>query len=752
MGRSSPFSRRVGHLAAIRRALFLRRREGCPTVPQAGRKGWPLTASPSFRVHHPNCGTDQAWNGSAVCESLTSVTRPADLADNWNGCCSAPPKERQNVDPRWPSGSAAVRRPQHSPAGSTLTAIVIAVVVVAALYFGREVLVPIALAVLLSFVLAPLVRLLQYGFVPRVLSVIAVTVVALAVALGLAAVMVAQVNQLAGELPRYESTLRDKVQSFKGILAGTGALERASEMLRGLRKEIEKSEAPVSKPASGEPTPTRPIPVEVRQPDPGALQTLSAVITPLIFPLTTTGVVFIFVIFILLQREDLRNRLVRLAGAHDLQRTTAALDDAGERLSRLFLNQLGLNAAFGFVIGTGLWFIGIPSAPLWGMLAMMLRFVPYVGALIAAVFPVLLAAAVDPGWTMVFWTAGLFLVMEPLVGHVIEPMLFGHSAGLSPVAVVVAATFWTWLWGPIGLVLATPLTICLVVLGRHVDRLKFLEIMLGDQPALKPPELIYQRMLARDPVEATEQARLFLREKPLISYYDEILFEGLKLAQIDADRGRLDDESASRIRDAVAEIVDDLNGHQDIATATEMNGDAADTSPLAQLDKVESADGVPLLSDRWRTGKPVLCVPGVGMLDEALAIVTAALIERLGIGARAEKAEALSMDRIFSLEIKGVELVCLCYLETASAGQVRYSVRRVRRLSPHVKILVAMFRDALEMADRPEHVEIVEGNFSMVIERVAAAAKSQAAVEVAPLDLVQHRLAPQDIAGATGAR
>ena len=402
---------------------------------------------------------------------------------------------------------------------------------------------PIALAVLLSFVLSPLVRLLQYGFVPRVLAVIAVTVIALAVALGLAAVMVTQVNQLAGELPRYESTLRDKVQSFKGVLAGTGTLERASEMLRGLRKEIEKSEAPVAVPASGEATPTRPIPVEVRQPDPGALQTLSAVITPLIFPLTTTGVVFIFVIFILLQREDLRNRLVRLAGAHDLQRTTAALDDAGERLSRLFLNQLGLNAAFGLVIGAGLWIIGVPSAPLWGMLAMMLRFVPYVGAVIAAVFPILLAAAVDPGWSMVFWTAGLFLVLEPLVGHVIEPMLFGHSAGLSPVAVVIAATFWTWLWGPIGLVLATPLTICLVVLGRHVDRLKFLEIMLGDAPALKPPELIYQRMLAGDPVEATEQARLFLREKPLISYYDDILLEGLNLG---ADRCR---PRASRSRE-----------------------------------------------------------------------------------------------------------------------------------------------------------------------------------------------------------
>ena len=402
---------------------------------------------------------------------------------------------------------------------------------------------------------------LQAWFVPRVLAVVGVTVFALMVALGLAALMVAQVNQLASELPRYEFTLREKVHSLRGVLAGTGTLERASEMLRGLRKEIERSGEPLPAPASprGEqPSTTRPIPVEVKQPDPGALQTLVAVITPLIFPLTTTGVVFIFVIFILFQRQDLRNRLVRLAGAQDLQRTTAALDDAGTRLSRLFLMQLALNAAFGLVIGMGLWLIGVPSAPLWGLLAMILRFVPYVGALIAAIFPLLLAAAVDSGWSMVLWTALLFIVVEPLVGHVVEPMLFGHSAGLSPVAVVVAATFWTWLWGPIGLILATPLTICLVVLGRHVDRLKFLEVMLGDQPALTPPEMIYQRMLAGDPVEASEQARLFLRENPLIAYYDEILLEGLKLAQVDAERSRLDEDSMRRIRDAVAEIVDDL--------------------------------------------------------------------------------------------------------------------------------------------------------------------------------------------------
>src|SRR4029078_7631743 len=257
-------------------------------------------------------------------------------------------------------------------------------------------------------------------------------------------------------------------------------------------------------------------------------------------------VVVIFVIFILLQRQDLRNRLIRLAGAQDLQRTTAALDDAGQRLSRLFLIQLALNAAFGLVIGIGLWFIGVPSAPLWGMLAMILRFVPYIGAVIAAIFPLILAAAVDPGWTMVFWTVALFLAVEPIAGHAIEPLLYGHSVGMSPVAVVTSATFWTWLWGPIGLVLATPLTMSLVVLGCHVDRLKFLDVMFGDQPALKPEELVYQRLLAGDPMEAAEQAQEFLKEKPLLSYYQDVLIEGLKLAQVDAERGLRDEERSVR--------------------------------------------------------------------------------------------------------------------------------------------------------------------------------------------------------------
>jgi predicted PurR-regulated permease PerM len=343
--------------------------------------------------------------------------------------------------------------------------VLLVVVVVAALYFAREVLVPIALALLLSFVLAPLVRILRHWYVPRALAVVFGVIVAFAVIFGLGALMVSQVNQLATDLPQYQSTLRGKIQSLRGATAGTGTLERASEVLRELGKELDK---PQRNTTSVPLTPNsaaanKPIPVELKLPDPGALQSLVALITPLIHPLTTTGIVVIFVIFILMQSQDLRNRMIRLAGASDLQRTTAALDDAGQRLSRLFLTQLALNAAFGLVIGAGLWWIGVPSAPLWGLLAMILRFVPYIGALISAIFPLILAAAVGPDWSMVILTAGLFIVVEPITGHVVEPTLTGQSTGLSPVAVVTSAAFWTWLWGPIGLVLATPLTMCMEV-------------------------------------------------------------------------------------------------------------------------------------------------------------------------------------------------------------------------------------------------------------------------------------------------
>jgi len=604
--------------------------------------------------------------------------------------------------------------------------ILVGIAVVAALYFGREVLVPLALAVLLSFVLSPLVRLLQRCYFPRSLAVIAVALVAFAAIFGLGALMVSQINELAKDLPHYQTTLAKKIESLRSAAAGSSTMERASEALHDLSTEIDKPKGnPSPSMRNGVEPNNKPIPVEVRQPDLGALQMLTAFITPLIHPLATTGIVAIFVIFILLQHQDLRNRLVRLAGAQDLQRTTAAIDDAGERLSRLFLTQLGLNAGFGFVIGTGLWIIGVPSAPLWGILAMILRFVPYIGALISAIFPLILAAAAGPGWIMVLSTVALFLVVELVAGQIIEPLVYGHSAGLSPVAVIASATFWTWLWGPIGLILATPLTICLVVLGRHVDQLKFLDIMFGDEPPLKPAELIYQRMLARDPVEAAEQARAFLREKPLAAFYDDVLLEGLRLAQTDAERGLLDEERTQGIRDAVAEIVDDLSGHEDKdEVILQDEAPKLGESPLAQLDKIASRPKLGLLRERWRTEKPVLCIPGLGLLDEAAAMMIAQLLERQGIGARVEQADALSMSRISGWDTKGTAVVCLCYVGNASPAQIRYATRRTRRKNPDIAILVALLGDSEEITSQAlsENTEFSQHSLRATIEKIIATA------------------------------
>ena len=319
-------------------------------------------------------------------------------------------------------------RPIPSIPFSTLISVLVTVVAVAILYLGREVLVPIALALLLSFALAPLVRLLQAWYFPRIVAVFIVAFFAFSMIFGLGAFMVSQVTQLADNLPAYQSTLREKIQGLRGVAAGAGPLERASDVLKDLSREIERPGRGSGEPSLTDHAPaSRPIQVELRQPDPGALQVLVGLITPLIHPLTTTGIVVIFVLFILIQNQDLRNRLVRLAGARDLQRTTAALDDAGQRLSRLFLTQLALNAGFGVVIGLGLWLIGVPSAPLWGILAMIMRFVPYFGAIISAIFPIVLAAAVGPGWTMVLLTAAFFLVAEVLVGQAIEPLVYGQS-------------------------------------------------------------------------------------------------------------------------------------------------------------------------------------------------------------------------------------------------------------------------------------------------------------------------------------
>jgi predicted PurR-regulated permease PerM len=593
--------------------------------------------------------------------------------------------------------------------GAVATAI-LACIIVATLYFGREIFVPIALAILLSFVLAPLVGLLQHLRVPRGVAVVSVVVAAFALIFAMGSLLATQLTQLAGDLPRYQSTISEKIQSIRETTAGRGTLERASGMLKDLGKELDKPNDTGSRPSSSSilapksPAAVSPLQVEVRQPDPGALESLRTLISPLLHPLATTGIIIIFVIFILLQREDLRNRLIRLAGSHDLQRTTAALDDAAGRLSRLFLIQLLVNGAFGVVIGIGLWLIGIPSPILWGILAAVLRFVPYIGAVIAAAFPLALAVAVDPSWSMLLWTAALFLVVEPLVGHVIEPMVYGHSTGLSPVAIVASATFWTALWGPIGLVLATPLTVCLVVLGRHVERLEFLDIMFGDRPPLSPPEIFYQRMLAGDPTEAAEKAEEFLKERSLSSYYDEVALKGLQLAQADAERGALNPERLTKIRDAIAEFANDLSDENDRPPPkSRPTTDPEAASAVESVAENAPYENLPVLSKmallpEWQGDHPVLCVAGRSLIDESAAIMLSQLCTAHGLAARVAEAGMLSPANVFRLETTGVAIVCLVYLDASGPAHMRYSVRRLRRKLPNATIILGCWMKETDAA------------------------------------------------------
>ncbi len=607
------------------------------------------------------------------------------------------------------------------PRGTTLINMAVAALIIAALYFGREIFVPVALAVLLSFVLAPFVSRLQMLRLPRIVSVLAVVILGFAIIFSLGGLMVSQATRLAADLPGYEQTLRSKIESLRGLAgSGSGTLERASKVLKDLKTDLQQSEAggPPGNAVLPKLPDSKPIPVEVRQPDPGALSTLVAIIAPLLSPLTTTGIVVIFVIFILLQRQDLRNRLVRLAGSGDIQRTTAALDEAGERLSKLFLTQLAFNAAFGVAIGIGLQLIGVPSAPLWGLIAMILRFVPYVGALISAIFPLILAAAVGSGWEMLVLTAVLFAVLELLAGQVLEPVIFGHSSGLSPVAIIVSASFWTWLWGPVGLVLATPLTICLVVVGRHVDRLQFLDIMLGDQPPLTPSQLLYQRLLAGDPIEAAEQARDYLKSAPLEDYYDSILSDALALAAADSRLGHLDGERLDRITATVGELVDDLNSHEDteaIATPSDVN------SALGALVTAEQkGEKSTPTSDVWKAPRSILCIPGFGKLDESAAIVVAQGLARRGYGAAAEQADALSVSKFFSLDLSGTELVCLCYVDRPSHAKIQYAVRRLTKKAKAADVMILLLGAAADapVNEKTTGVSAVTNSFATALNAI----------------------------------
>jgi predicted PurR-regulated permease PerM len=595
---------------------------------------------------------------------------------------------------------------------AALQGLLIAAIVITGLYVGREVLVPLALAILLSFVLTPIFLLLRRLKVPRVVGVAIVVTFAFALIFSLGWVMAQQATQLAENLPGYQQVLTNKISALRYSAASSPVLEKATEALNGLERELTNpppehtAETAITPPVEG--NPDKPIPVEVREPAPKPLELFQRIAGTVLPPLVTAGIVILFVIFILLQREDLRDRAIRLLGASDMQRTTSAMNDAAQRLSKYFLSQVLINSAYGVFIALGLWLIGVPSPIVWGILAMLMRFVPYVGAFIAAAFPLMLAAAVAPGWTPFLLTFALYLVSELTMGQVVEPLVYGHGTGVSPIAVVLSTVFWAWLWGPLGLLLAMPITVCLVVLGRHVEGFNFFEVLLGDEPALRPEQSFYQRVLTGDSAEATYQAELALKDEPLAAYLDDVALKGLRLAERDFERGALDEANLERINATIREIMDDLADFEPrrwfrkvypVERKEDQEEAQTGLASLSTMDEVEE-DQLPILeaadfAPGWEEDGSVLCIGGRTPLDEAAATILAGLLKKHGLKARAAESEAISAGHIVSLDAAKAKLVCLSFLAGGSGqAQVRYLVRRLRRILPKgCMILVGYWAD-----------------------------------------------------------
>ncbi|WP_087754816.1 AI-2E family transporter [Paraburkholderia caledonica] len=612
-----------------------------------------------------------------------------------------------------------------------LIALAVGAGLVACLYFARAVLIPMTLAILLSFLVAPLVKSLGRLKLGHVASVFAAVVISVSVIGVLGAVIAMQLTDLAAGMPRYQATIEHKMEAAHTLTVGK--LDRfakaAGQALQ--RATVEPTPpAPRRDASSSEGRAPAAVPVEVREPVPTPLELARRVLSPAISPLETAFIVFVVMVVILLQRDDLRDRAIRLFGSRDLHRTTTVMDEAARRLSRYFVSQLGLNAGLGVVIGAGLFLIGVPSPILWGILAALLRLVPYVGIWIAGGLATALAAAVSPGWDMAIWSIALFVTVELLVGQVVEPLLYGRSTGLSPFSVVVAAIFWSWIWGPIGLILSTPLTLCLLVLGRHIRRLEFLDVMLGDQPALTPVENFYQRVLAGDPDEALAQAELLLRERSLSAYYDEVTIPGLQLAANDVVRGSVTSVQLARIESTTNDLIDGLDGYPDEQPPRLMAEDAStdigpvapshiapaasagmhalfanhmsrgaaqgpgdDSAQQAAEDALEEAEDPPRAANQR-----VLCIPGRGPLDPLASTILLQLLGKHGFTARALPHEAASRASIEQMDADDVGIVCIVYLRIDGVpSHLRYMVRRIRARLPNASIIVGLWaREDLE--------------------------------------------------------
>ena len=532
------------------------------------------------------------------------------------------------------------------PAGNDTGAVlanrlIIFVALCTILYFGRDIFIPIVLAILLAVLLAPVVRGLQKIRLPRSVAVLVVVAMAMLAMSGTGYLVGRTLANLAADLPSYEANLRDKARSLKLATAGSSVIDRAAGVLKDLQLELERPEAS-AKPA--EPV-TRPIPVEVHDTRFGPLQPVVSMIDIVAHPIVQLGIVILMLTFILFNREDLRNRLIRLAGTGDIHRTTLTLDEAGQRLSRLFLGQFFINASTGAFIGISLFILGVPGAVLWGLLTVVLRFVPFIGTIMGSVFPVVIAMAVGDGWWLPATVAAVVLGAELVAGQVLEPIFLGRMTGVSSTAIVVSVAFWASLWGPIGLILATPITIGLLVVGRHIEPLQFLDIMLGTDTVLSPDHAFYQRLLAGDVMEAVESAQEQKQDNSLQAFLETVAVPALQLADADLSRGVLSKEKANEVATTFSEALEEI------------------WDGVAPVESVSA---------------PVIVLSQPGVMNFAATVAFSALLTLKGVPHRMLPQNAISPGNFPELDATQIKMICIGSLRAPGDAQIRYLERRIR--------------------------------------------------------------------------
>ena len=571
-------------------------------------------------------------------------------------------------------------RPIHTNANATLLSVV---VVTAALYFARLVLIPLALATLFAFLLGPLVNRLKRWGLGRFPSVVLVVLTSCLVVAVLGTVMASQVADLAHKMPEYEQNVRKKLQDLRS--SGSGVINRVSRIVRNVTDEL--TPPP---PAGGRPGEEKPVPVEIRKTPFAPLELAQTLLGSALNIVIMAGIVLVLVIFILVQQEDLRDRLIKLAGARRVNLTTTLLDDAAGRVSRYLVAQLAVNTCYGVLVGIGLYFAGVPNPLLWASLAALARYIPYLGVWIAAALPAAVAVAVDPGWLKLWLVFGIYFGVDLLVSNFVEPLLYGSSTGLSPIAILAAAVFWTWLWGPVGLLLATPLTVCLVVIGRHVPRLEFLSVLLSDEPVLGPETRLYQRLLAMNLEEATDVAEEFLKGKSLEELFDCVVIPALRLAEEDRHLGKLDDDRQHFIFENTQLLVEDMAERENELVAGQ-NGTKPRLEPKAAKPPADATQEV-----------SVVCIPARDEADQIASRMLAELLKRRGVSASALCSTALAGECVEAITQVKPRVVCVLSVPPYGYMHARYLCRRLQSELTGVKVVAAVLteRDSDELKHR----------------------------------------------------